>query len=154
MSSNHAWQHLNRVCHGLLRRLRDEALRTSVWEAICDSALYAILIFQEFENACIWFCSQVTDLSKTSWVQRAFNNEFSASGYWRLYVHELRIMKTRSAKIFTCRGIMEDGTELYRHHVITAKIGISVYIFIARCYQYQKKIESGFLMQLFSECTM
>ena len=144
MSSNHAWQHLNRMCHGLLRRLRDEALRTSVWEAICDSALYAILIFQEFENACICSCSQVTDLSKTSWVQRAFNNEFSASGYWRLHVHELRIMKTRSAKIFTCRGIMEDGTELYRHHVITAKIGISVYIILLDVTNIRKKLKVDF----------
>ena len=71
------------------------------------------------------FCSHLLDHEKTFWVQQAFNNEFNASGYWLLFLHELRVLKTKSAKHFVCKGIMKDGTELYRHHVIASKIGMS-----------------------------
>lgn len=67
------------------------------------------------------------DFDKTAWVQRSFNREFNASGYWKLFLHELRTLKTKSAKHFTCHAIMRDGTELYRHHVIAAKIGMFKY---------------------------
>ena len=74
---------------------------------------------------CLKNCSHLLDHEKTFWVQQAFNNEFNASGYWLLFLHELRVLKTKSAKHFVCKGIMKDGTELYRHHVIASKIGMS-----------------------------
>ncbi|XP_073230078.1 uncharacterized protein [Porites lutea] len=69
------------------------------------------------------YLAHLLDHEKTFWVQQAFNNEFNASGYWLLFLHELRVLKTKSAKHFVCKGIMKDGTELYRHHVIASKIG-------------------------------
>ncbi|KAL9958649.1 hypothetical protein ACROYT_G035697 [Oculina patagonica] len=69
----------------------------------------------------IW---ELLDETKTVWVQEAFNNEFNASGLFRLFLDERRTLKTRSGKHFTCRVKLRDGTEILRHHVITAKIGV------------------------------
>ncbi|XP_068751045.1 uncharacterized protein [Montipora capricornis] len=65
------------------------------------------------------------DFDKTVWVQRSFNKEFNASASYTLVINELRILKTQSAKHFTCHGISKDGTELYRHHILTAKKGLA-----------------------------
>ncbi|XP_044183909.1 uncharacterized protein LOC114977157 [Acropora millepora] len=63
------------------------------------------------------------DFDKTKWVQHSFKKEFKASGNINLILHEFRVLKSRSAKHFTCHAILKDGTELYRHHVLTAKPG-------------------------------
>jgi len=67
---------------------------------------------------------EILDLRKSVWLQETFNKEFNASGLNLLFLDERRILKTRSGKHFICRAKLRDGTELYRHHVITAKIGV------------------------------
>ena len=63
------------------------------------------------------------DIEKTKWIQHSFKKEFKASGTINLLLHEFRVLKSRTAKHFTCHAILKDGTELYRHHVLTAKEG-------------------------------
>ncbi|KAJ7390138.1 hypothetical protein OS493_027176 [Desmophyllum pertusum] len=69
------------------------------------------------------YLKEILDLTQTAWVQKTFKNEFNASSSYVLFLDERRILKTRSSKHFMCKGKMRDGTELYRHHVITAKVG-------------------------------
>ena len=70
-----------------------------------------------------FFLRLLLDFDKTKWVQHSFKKEFKASGNINLILHEFRVLKSRSAKHFTCHAILKDGTELYRHHVLTAKPG-------------------------------
>lgn len=70
-----------------------------------------------------FFFRELLDFSKTAWVQDAFNKEFKASGGPLLFLDERRTLKSKSGKHFVCKGRLSDGTEVYRHHVITAKIG-------------------------------
>lgn len=74
-------------------------------------------------NSFFFFFRELLDFSKTAWVQDAFNKEFKASGGPLLFLDERRTLKSKSGKHFVCKGRLSDGTEVYRHHVITAKIG-------------------------------
>ena len=74
-------------------------------------------------NSFFFSFRELLDFSKTAWVQDAFNKEFKASGGPLLFLDERRTLKSKSGKHFVCKGRLSDGTEVYRHHVITAKIG-------------------------------
>ena len=76
-----------------------------------------------------------------------------------MFLDERRILKTRSGKHFICKAKLRDGTELYRHHVITAKIGMSCFKPFLCHYHAKDSIESHMIVSdglntSFGHCVM